>query len=238
MAVGGAAWPESPKRNGFAFCGWYTGKNGSGSVFTAETVVLGAVYVYAKWTKSSAEQDSTVAPPDVTLNGENPDLAALIPGPGGSGTQTLDMSDENLESILRPGFALEVTVPVMPASAPNRIPAPIMQSLFGTVLSGAKAPELVQGSLGVPSGRLHVTYVGLSVGGVPVLEVDPETPVLISIPYTLSGEATGHPGNLRALHVSENGEASEMMGGRYNPETGTMDFAASLLGCFLVVYVP
>ena len=41
--------PTAPKKDGFYFCGWFTGRNGSGTEFTADTVVAGNITVYAFW---------------------------------------------------------------------------------------------------------------------------------------------------------------------------------------------
>lgn len=48
--------PAAPTRDGYTFAGWNTQQNGSGSVFTAQTVVNADITVYAQWRK--------VQPPD------------------------------------------------------------------------------------------------------------------------------------------------------------------------------
>ncbi|MCR4735766.1 MAG: InlB B-repeat-containing protein [Treponema sp.] len=45
-----ASLPSAPSKDGFTFGGWFTEENGSGSEFTASTVVSGNITVYAKWT--------------------------------------------------------------------------------------------------------------------------------------------------------------------------------------------
>jgi uncharacterized repeat protein (TIGR02543 family) len=45
----GAGMPADPTRAGYTFEGWYTGMNGGGSAFTADTTVNGNITVYAKW---------------------------------------------------------------------------------------------------------------------------------------------------------------------------------------------
>lgn len=42
--------PTPPTRAGYTFGGWYTGTNGTGSIFTASTLVTASYSVYAKWT--------------------------------------------------------------------------------------------------------------------------------------------------------------------------------------------
>jgi uncharacterized repeat protein (TIGR02543 family) len=49
-AIGAANFPVNPARSGYAFAGWNTGANGSGSAFAASTVVNAALTVYAQWT--------------------------------------------------------------------------------------------------------------------------------------------------------------------------------------------
>ncbi|HHV98444.1 MAG TPA: hypothetical protein GXX36_02525 [Clostridiaceae bacterium] len=41
--------PTAPTRSGYTFKGWNTQANGNGTVFTAATVVTGAITVYAQW---------------------------------------------------------------------------------------------------------------------------------------------------------------------------------------------
>lgn len=47
------ALPDTPGRYGYDFGGWFTGHNGAGTEFTAETVVGADMTLYAKWTLSS-----------------------------------------------------------------------------------------------------------------------------------------------------------------------------------------
>ena len=45
--------PSDPVRSGYIFGGWYTGPNGTGTLFTANTEVTSDITVYAKWTPVS-----------------------------------------------------------------------------------------------------------------------------------------------------------------------------------------
>ncbi len=45
--------PSDPVRSGYIFGGWYTGQNGTGALFTANTEVTSDLTVYAKWTSTS-----------------------------------------------------------------------------------------------------------------------------------------------------------------------------------------
>jgi uncharacterized repeat protein (TIGR02543 family) len=56
-----ADFPANPSRSGYAFAGWNTKADGSGSAFTPETTVNANITVYAQWTESSAPPDG---PPD------------------------------------------------------------------------------------------------------------------------------------------------------------------------------
>ena len=47
--------PSDPVRTGYIFGGWYTGQNGTGTMFTANTTVASDLTVYAKWTPASAD---------------------------------------------------------------------------------------------------------------------------------------------------------------------------------------
>jgi uncharacterized repeat protein (TIGR02543 family) len=52
-SVGSSNMPSEPVRVLYVFGGWYTGKNGGGTEFTASTVVTANITVYAKWTALS-----------------------------------------------------------------------------------------------------------------------------------------------------------------------------------------
>ena len=45
--------PADPVRDGYLFGGWYTGPDGTGTLFTANTEVISDLTVYAKWTPVS-----------------------------------------------------------------------------------------------------------------------------------------------------------------------------------------
>ncbi len=49
------ALPADPVRSGYLFGGWYTGPNGTGTLFTANTEVTADLTVYAKWTPVSQD---------------------------------------------------------------------------------------------------------------------------------------------------------------------------------------
>jgi uncharacterized repeat protein (TIGR02543 family) len=61
------ALPNPPAKTGYNFGGWFTQINGSGTAFTASTVVTGSISVYAKWntnefTVTFDDQGATTAP--------------------------------------------------------------------------------------------------------------------------------------------------------------------------------
>jgi uncharacterized repeat protein (TIGR02543 family) len=72
-APGATVVPPSPNptRVGYVFFGWYTGKDGSGTQFTASTVVTRDITVYARWIK---EEDVFT----VTFDGDG---GRLVPAP-------------------------------------------------------------------------------------------------------------------------------------------------------------
>lgn len=43
-------WPENPTRSGYSFGGWFTGQDGTGTLYTSATVITASVDLYAKWT--------------------------------------------------------------------------------------------------------------------------------------------------------------------------------------------
>ncbi|MBH1941209.1 InlB B-repeat-containing protein [Mobilitalea sibirica] len=56
--IGSANWVDPPTRTGYIFNGWYTGINGTGTSFTAQTIVNASITVYAKWIANSNEGPS------------------------------------------------------------------------------------------------------------------------------------------------------------------------------------
>jgi uncharacterized repeat protein (TIGR02543 family) len=59
-SVGVANMPAEPTKSGFDFFGWYTGQNGEGSMFTADTQVTENLTVYAKWTNPTSISGSSL----------------------------------------------------------------------------------------------------------------------------------------------------------------------------------
>lgn len=51
------ALPAVPTRSGYTFEGWNTAENGSGTVFTASTVITGDITVYAQWAEVPKDND-------------------------------------------------------------------------------------------------------------------------------------------------------------------------------------
>ena len=49
--------PTPPERSGYNFGGWYTGRDGAGTEFKADTTVTGSIRVYAKWNTYSYKVD-------------------------------------------------------------------------------------------------------------------------------------------------------------------------------------
>lgn len=63
--------PAPPTRVGYDFAGWYTGVDGTGTQFLANTVIASAKTVYAKWNISSSGSNWTTGalPETITWNG-------------------------------------------------------------------------------------------------------------------------------------------------------------------------
>lgn len=49
--------PTAPTKSGYTFSGWFTGRNGSGTAFTAATVVTSNMTVYAKWLRNTSSNN-------------------------------------------------------------------------------------------------------------------------------------------------------------------------------------
>lgn len=100
--------PTPPTKSGFDFGGWYTGKDGAGTEFTASTPVTGDITVYAKW------------------NEENiPVTSISVTGEGGTTAITED------------GGTLQMKATVLPATASNKAVSWSVDSTIATINSGS-----------------------------------------------------------------------------------------------------
>ena len=67
----GTNWPDNPTRSGYSFGGWYTGQNGTGTLYTSATIITADVDLYAKWTYSGGGGNSTpTTPPTPTYKAD------------------------------------------------------------------------------------------------------------------------------------------------------------------------
>lgn len=69
-----------PEKTGYIFDGWYTGKNGEGFSFTAETPVTDSITVYASWrdyeyTVTFDMQDKTASETPLTMTVASPEVS-------------------------------------------------------------------------------------------------------------------------------------------------------------------
>ena len=75
-SAGASNMPSNPVRNGFAFIGWNTAMNGTGSGFTAATRVYNNMQVYAQW--RSYGDDGYVNGNDVLIGDQGPPLVGFL----------------------------------------------------------------------------------------------------------------------------------------------------------------
>lgn len=148
-SIGSALWPANPSRSSYTFGGWYTGQNGTGSAFSANTAVNQKLNVYAKWTAN--RQDSGLAgetlQPLVLLNGNTTGMVTLAPTPGESGGQILTIGQGILGTLMQPGFQLSVTLPLQPPYTPVPMSDNIVSLLFRQIYSSLP-PDSAQGTYG------------------------------------------------------------------------------------------
>ena len=88
----------STSRPGYTFGGWYTGRNGSGEQFTADTVIAGSMIVFAKWIPN----DSVMLTYDKAAN----DAAAVLPNTTETvlSGQSITDAGKELGKTSRPGY--------------------------------------------------------------------------------------------------------------------------------------
>ena len=97
----GSAMPPAPTRDGYTFLGWDTERDGTGSDFTATTIVTGDITVYAQW----KEQDGPTIQEKqyiVTFDGNAPRVTGPNPG---SKTVTPGSAYGTLATVSRSGYS-------------------------------------------------------------------------------------------------------------------------------------
>ncbi len=144
LSLGSTLWPVNPRWSGHTFGGWYTGQNGTGIAFTANTSVNSEVNVYAKWSVSApdlSQEDGEQTPqPQVLLNGGTTNMVTVGPDPNGLVAQILTVGTGGLGSLMQPGFQLSVMSFSQPPPAPVYMPPTIVQSLYSNALPSLPAP--------------------------------------------------------------------------------------------------
>lgn len=111
-SIGSGNWPSDPTRTGYTFGGWYTGTNGSGTLFTSSTTVNANITVYAKWTSDGGGRSRTRSTPTYKADvkaGNGPDTALPVAVNKETGSAAIDIASHNLTS-----GGTVITVPSIP----------------------------------------------------------------------------------------------------------------------------
>jgi uncharacterized repeat protein (TIGR02543 family) len=109
--------PTAPKRTDYAFSGWNTAANGSGSAFTAETPVTADITVYAQWVSNnwytitvekvgSAEGDSVTVSPTKDENGAKITINYTLTGGSLNNRLVFSGTEETIAQVDAPGSGI------------------------------------------------------------------------------------------------------------------------------------
>jgi|GEM_PF-6592497 len=153
-SIGSAAWPANPTRNSYAFGGWFTGENGSGTQFISATPVNATTTVYAKWTYRGGSGSPTPFPPATsTYNadvkaGNDSEIALPVTVDKDGGTASVDAGSK---SVTQAGTV--ITVPSIPAVNTYTARIPILE-LSTSDAQGTLTFNTDTGSITVPSNML------------------------------------------------------------------------------------
>ncbi len=132
-SIGSGNWPSDPTRAGYTFDGWYTGTNGSGTLFTSSTTVNASITVYAKWTPDGGSSH------------------------GGGRSRT--RSAPTYKADVKTGNGTETTLPVTVnkkiGSAAIEIGSPNL-TLGDTVITVPSIPDVGTYSVGIPVSELSM----------------------------------------------------------------------------------
>ena len=71
--------PTAPTRQGYAFSGWWTGQNGTGTQFTTATPVTANMTVHAHWTRNQVEEPTPPTHPTLPATSTSPRPATPRP---------------------------------------------------------------------------------------------------------------------------------------------------------------
>ena len=180
VASGGnvGSLPTAPARSGYTFNGWNTAANGSGTAFTATTIVTANITVYAQWTASNPQGNNgggTSAPPaappaqgqqtQITTEGDTVTVTTTVTATVGSdGTATATITPEQInDAISRAvaqslsqggGTAVQVGVVVQAPATASRVDVVLPQGALGHALQSG-----VQG-LTVATQMASITFDG------------------------------------------------------------------------------
>ncbi len=137
--------PTAPTRSGYIFTGWSTKADGSGSTFTATTIVTDDITVYAQWKKKNTGGDSS-HDDDSSGGGSssNPSIPPAASGP--SGTTTTTPASNNGSVMLAVGATIDSNGRATANVSENQVTAAINQATPKVELrietpAGAKAVE-------------------------------------------------------------------------------------------------
>jgi hypothetical protein len=86
-------------------------------------------------------------------------------------------------------------------------------------------------------GERPVIQLSLKVDGEPYAWSNESAPVTVSIPYTPTEEELANPEHITVWYLDGEGNVVEVPNGRYEPETGTVNFSTTHFSRYAVVYV-
>lgn len=143
--------PTAPTRSGYTFKGWNTKADGSGSTFTAATIITGDITVYAQWKKKSTGGGSSSG----GSGSSSPNTPPAAAGPSGTATTTpasnsnpavgatidsngraaADISENQVTSAMNqttPGVELRIETPAGAKAVEANLPKNSIDALAGS----------------------------------------------------------------------------------------------------------
>ncbi len=152
----GTNWPDNPTRSGYSFGGWYTGQNGTGTLYTSATIITADVDLYAKWTYSGGGgggNSTPTTPPTPTYKadvnaGNGTETTLPVTVDEDAGTASVDAGSQGLDQ-----GGTVIMIPSIPDVDTYSVGIPV-PDLSTSDIQGTLTVNTDAGNVTVPSNML------------------------------------------------------------------------------------
>ncbi len=238
----GIYWP------GYSFTGWNTQQDGSGTTYAAYstfTFPQEDTMLYAQWTAlpvdvdpdtNSASVSTDESHGDVLLGGGS--VAMHLPSISNVTHYTLNISADHLSDSGGGDGALTINTDIGSVTLPSDMLTGVLGAAGSnaalTIGTGDKSglSDAVRAAIG---DRPLIQFT-MSLNGDQVEWNNPDAPVTVAIPYTLTADELLNPESIVIWYIDGSGNTVPVPNGHYNPSNGTVTFSTTHFSNYAVVY--